>query len=248
MTMNLNISTPFRICQVLVAIFLTTGCSKNEQPIKEPSFSGLLLQAVTADEFRLKVTDGGTDLTNALSSNSVRPLTVLSTYYNRLHQIKVYNFYNGELLLDTVMPFRGNPYTITFYQSNTGSKLRWIGPPVNEPLASEGNLKISIIYTAPLLPSSLKVVVENTVSETSNVYEPTDSLLLDKGTFSRYFIGRNLRSKKPRLRMYTTGAERKLLATVATDEFRTTNSDFSIFMFDKASGGGVFTLAAKKIY
>lgn len=245
--MDLKIST-LRFINVATAILLLTACSKNEQPIKEPNFSGLLLQAVTADEFRLKVTDGGTELTNNLNSSSARPLTVLSTYYNPLHQIKVYNFYNGELLLDTVMLFRGTPYTITFYQSNTGGKLRWIGPPVNEPLAGEGNLKISIIYTAPLLPSSLKVVVENTVSEISDVYEPTDSLVLEKGVFSRYFTGRNLRTKKPRLSLYTTGSDRKLIATISPGEFLETNRDYSVFLFDKASGGGVFALDSKKIY
>lgn len=232
---------------IIPVIILLAGCSKNERPVEEPVFSGLYLQAVTVDEFRLKVVDGEKELTNALLSTGNR-LTVLSTYHDPLHKIKVYNFYGNELLLDTLIPYRGNPYVITFYQDKPGEKLRWIGPPVNEAAPSGGELKVSIIYTAPLLPASVKVVIENTVSETSNVYAGTDSFLLDRGTFSKYFTGRNLRTRKPRLSMYTTGPERKLVATVAADKFLDTNFDFSIFLFDKASGSGVFSLDSKKLY
>lgn len=231
---------------VLVTIF-PAGCSKNETALDEPTFSGLYLQAVTADQFRLKVVDGETELTNALLSPGNR-LTVLSTYYDPQHRIKVYNFFGNALLLDTIIPFRGNPYVITFYQDKPGESLRWIGPPVNESLPDDGKLKVSIIYTAPLLPPSLKVVVENTISATSSVYAATDSFLLDKGAFSKYFVGRNLKTKKPRLQMYTTGPDRKLVATVAADKFLETNVDFSIFLFDRASGGGVISLDSKKLY
>lgn len=231
---------------ILVAI-LPAGCSKNEQPVEELRFSGVYLQAFTADQLRLKVVDGETELTNALFSQGNR-LTVLSTYFDALHRIKVYDFYGNELLLDTLIPFRGNPFYITFYQDNPGEKLRWIGPPVDEPFPGNGDLKISIIYTAPLLPASLKVVVENAISETSNTYTSTDSFLLDRGTFSKYFTGRNLRSRKPRLSLYTTGTDRKLVATVPATQFLRTNFDFSIFLFDRASGGGVFSLESKKLY
>jgi hypothetical protein len=231
---------------VLVTI-LPAGCSKNEEPVQEAEFSGLYLQAITTDQLRLKVMDGERELTNALMSPGNR-LTVLSTYYDPKRRIKVYNFYGDALLLDTLITFKGNPYVITFYQDRTGEALRWIGPPVNESLAGDGKLKVSIIYTAPLLPPSMRIVVENAVSETSNVYAATDSFMLDKGTFSKYFIGRNLKNRKPRLQMFSTGPERKLVATVSADKFVETNPDFSIFLFDRASGGGVFSLDSKKLY
>jgi hypothetical protein len=232
---------------IVLIVFLLAGCSKNERAVEEPVFSGLYLQAVTSDEFRLKVMDGEKELTNALLSNGNR-LTVLSTYHKPLHKIRVFNFYGNQLLLDTLIPFKGNPYVITFYQDKPGDQLRWIGPPVNEPAPASGSLKMSIIYTAPLMPASVKVVVENAVSETGNAYAATDSFLLDKGVFSRFFTGRNLRTRKPRLNIYTTGSERKLVATVAPDKFLETNFDFSIFLFDRASGSGVFQLDAKKLY
>lgn len=236
----------YACCPVLLVVLLA-GCSKNGQPLEEPEFSGIYLQAITADPFRLKVLDGEKELTNGLLSPGNR-LTVLSTYYDPLHRIRVYDFYGNALLLDTLMPFRGNPYTITFYQDKPGDQLRWIGPPVNEPFPPDGSIKLSIVYTAPLLPASMKVVVENAGAESGSQYAATDSFVLNKGAFSPYFLSRNLRTQKCRLQLYSAGPERKLLSTVAPDHFLATNPDFSIFLFDKASGSSVFTLESKKLY
>ncbi len=234
---------------VALTSMLPSGCSKNEQPVEEPAFSGLYIKAILADTLRLRVINDGRELTNTLFSPGNR-VSVPVTFYDPRHRIQVYNFYGNALLLDTLITYKPTAaFYLSFFQRNTGEKLQWIGPPVNEPLPEPGFLKVSVIYTAAQLPSSVKVVVENAATADVNAtYVPTDSFLLNKGAFSRYFTGRNLRSYKPRLRMYTADAERKLIATAAPAEFRTTNFDFSTFLFDRASGSQVFTLTSEKLY
>lgn len=244
---------PFRLLHTLCAntvvllVLFLAGCAKQEQPLAEPEFAGLFLQAVTVDPMRLRVMDGEQQLTNALISTG-RSVTASVTYYDKVHRVRVFDFYGDVLLLDTLVAYERTPFYLTFYQDRAGDKLRWIGPPVGEATLASGTLKISIVYTAPALPASLKVVVENMVTAGGTQYEPTDSFVLDKSTFSKYFVGVNHEERKPRLRMYTTGAERKLIANVAPEQFLSTNFDFSTFLFDRASGGGVFNLESKKLY
>ncbi len=226
---------------------LPAGCTKQEQPIAEPEFAGLFLQAVTVDQMRLRVMDGEQQLTNALLSTG-RSVTASVTYYDKVHRIRVFDFYGDALLLDTLVTYERTPFYLTFYQDKAGDKLRWMGPPVGEPAPATGALKVSIVYTAPALPASMKVVVENVVPASGTQYQATDSFVLDKFSFSKYFTGVNHEEKKPRLRMYTTGTERKLIATVSPEQFLNTNFHFSTFLFDRASGGGVFNLESKKLY
>lgn len=219
------------------ALFIVTmaGCAKNEQAIEQPNFTNVELKAITVDSLMLKVEADENLLTNSMLTPGNK--TVPVKYLNPAHRFRVTDMYSNTPMLDTVIDYKpGIINSITFFQQGTGGKLVWVGPPVNEPLAPAGKMKISVVYARPHLPNELKLVIENSKSGSLNTdYEPTDSFLLKKGEFSRYFTA--WQNKKPHIKVFTADALRQPVTVVDAAEFTLSNPDFSIYYFENASPG-----------
>jgi hypothetical protein len=224
----------FRLVAALMLVLFLAACSKDGEAIEQPKYTDLSLRAIFVDMFRLKVVADETILTESLSaSGAVNNIKV--QYNNPQHRYRVYNVYGDVLLLDTMISYKpGFINGITFFQPVAGAKMVWVGPPVNEPLPEEGYLKLSIIYTFDPLPDSVKVVVENSVNG-GDAYAPTDSFMLKKSEFSRYFSGRST-ARKPDIKFYPVTGPRKLLASARGVHF-TANPDFSVYLFSTSSAG-----------
>lgn len=234
----------------MALIITSAGCSKNEQPVEEAKFTALELLAITTDTMRLKAMVDDVILTDTLITPD--GLASFPVQYNQAeHRMRLFDLYTNRLVLDTMILYKpGFVNNITFFQPAAGSSLVWVGPPVNEPLPDKGQVKISIAFNYPPLPETVKVVVENTTATGPVQYAATDSFLLHKGAFSKYFSGTDIGDRKPRLKFYTSGTDRRLLAEASPSAFAATNADYSIYLFRNSSGssGGVFTLRAEKLY
>lgn len=207
------------------------SCSKNEQAIEQMRSTQVGLNAVTIDSMRLIVTDNGELLTDSLLT-PVGNTTLTVQYQEPERRYQVTDMYSNTLVLDTMISYKAvSINAVTFFQSATGGKLVWVGPPVNEPAPEAGKIKLSVVYASPFTTATydeIKVVVENSKSGTSGTdYAATDSFLIKRGEFSRYFTGGNTR--KPQLKLYSADAKRTALASTGTSPFASANTDFSIY-------------------
>lgn len=232
----------------MIALSTMMGCSKNEQPVKEPAFTGLRVKIISAENFTLKMSVGGEVISNQLSAPNPEGTPIAVQYFDPRQRVQLFDFYRNTIVTDTLFTYKpGYTNLISFYQPFAGEPLRLIGPPANEPPAREGAAKLSVCYTFSPLDDSLRVIVEN-ASPTDNVYHPTDSFTLKKGVFSRFFEGRR-DSYKPVVKLYTTGADRKLVAQMPANQFNDMNTDFTGYIFqDRLNAGPVADLAANKLY
>lgn len=233
------------------SLLLYMGCGKNETPVDEPKFTGLAMQAISKDAFRLKVSADDVLLTEYLTTPNGNIVYSNVKYYDTKHRIQVTDYYTSNKLLDTTIFYRpGLINKVTFFQPSAGAPLTYIGPPVNEALPETGYTKIAIAYTLDELPESVKVVVQNTVPDGPVNYVDTDSFILNKGVFSKYFRGLHIAGKRARVKFYSTQPDQKLLAEVSADAFDSSNPDFSAFLFAQATGpvNGVYTIIGQNLY
>lgn len=236
---------------VILSLIIFTSCRKNETPVEEPKFTGLAFNAITADDFRLSVAVDGELLTNHLFSPGGNIVYSNLKYFDPEHRMSVKDFYTGVQLIDTPISYKpGLINTVFFFQYSTGDPLVYVGPPVNEPLPGAGYTKISVVYTFAQLPDSVKVVVQNTAPAGPVNYMDTDSFTLRKGAFSKHFNGLNAIDRKPRLKFYSTQADRTLLGAIDAISFDDSNPDFSTYLFHQGTGplNGVYTLYGQRLY
>lgn len=246
----LKVHLSIKLVLAVLFVLIMGGCSKNEEPIEQSSYTSLQLKAITVDALMLQVMANETILTDSLYTPGTKAVQV--TWFDPVHRFRVTDLFSKTLLLDTVIQYKtGAVNAITFFQSVSGGKLFRIGPPASEPLPTGGTIKISVIYGVPDMPDLTKVVVEDSKDGTSN-YEATDSFLLKKGEFSPYFTGNLKGNRKPQLRFYTADARRKLIAKAEPSTFSNTNAaDFTIYSMNGIGGtdaSGVFFLSREKLY
>lgn len=231
-------ATTISKCSMALLFIYCLGCSKGEQAIEEDRFTTVGLNAVTIDSLRLLVTDNGTQLTDSLVT-PVGSKSMMVKYKEANRRYRVTDLYSNTLLLDTLITYKtGALNAITFFQPVAGSKLVWIGPPVNEPAPAEGKIKLSIVYASPFTTAAydeIKVVVDNSKSgQSGNDYVAVDSFHLKRGEFSRFFIGGS--SRKPRLRLYAADGTGVALATLNPGSFSDANAEgFSIYYLNMYS-------------
>lgn len=229
---------------------IMAGCSKSLRTLEDDRFTNLSVSAQTVDVMGLRVTANDVVLTTLLETPQGSAASEFR-YRERTQRISVYDVYANVLRADTVISLRRSATNaITFFQSTPGGKLVWVGPPpASEPLPHPDSAKISIIYTLPALPDIVKVVVENSIGNTST-YIAMDSFTLAKGVFSRHFSSKTTYAGRLQLKLYTTDANRTPIAAVLRDAFGTLSSDFYVFAFRETGGnsGNVPTLRGERFY
>ncbi len=236
---------------ILVIVFLyLTGCSRNERSIVESRFTQLSFKTFSTDALQLKVLANEATLTDSLfAPDGTKAVNV--EYNDPAHHIQLVDVLSGRVYLDTVINYKpGFTNTITFFQPSAAANFELIGPPAGEQLPSSDSAKGSIRYSHPALPDSLKVVVMNAREPALN-YINTDSFILKKDEFSRYFFAYNKTTKKVQLKFYSTDAKRKTMAYAEVGNFADIKSgDFNIYLFRKSgtAPGDSLRLLGEKLY
>jgi hypothetical protein len=223
---------------IIVIIFLyLTGCSNNERSIVEPRFTTLAFKTFSADALQLKVLTDETIVTDSLFAPDGKK-SISVEYYDPAHRIRLVDVLSGRVWLDTMINYKsGFTNSITFYQPSAGANFVWVGPPANELLPPADYAKVSVQYTHAALPDSLKVVVVNPV-EPKLEYKDTDSFILKKNAFSRYFLAYNKTTKKVKLELYSTDGKRKKMAYAEVTNFADlVSGEFNIYLFRKSGVG-----------
>jgi len=227
-------------------LICSAGCSKNEHAIEQPNFTDLELKAITVDPLLLHIKVDENVLTDSLvSPNGV--ITVPVKYTNPQHHFRVTDQFSNRMLTDTVISYQpGEKNTISFFQAAEGTKVFWVGPPVNEPLPPANRKKISFVYTlpAPVMPNEVKVIVMNTKDNETNGYAVEDSFLLKRGEFSQYFL--SWERRKAKLTIIKNVPGRDTVALVESSRFADAIGNFSVFYLNSISSRKDATLT--KLY
>jgi hypothetical protein len=233
---------------LLIVLYALQGCSKNEQPIDEPVFTGLRVKVLSVDSFLLKITADESVLANEIVAPAYDDVPFSVRYLNPRHRFRLFDYYRNTVVADTLITYKlGFINRITFYQAAAGAPMKLMGPPANETPAPAGYGKVSINYTLASLPDSLLVVVENSPNNDGR-YEPTDSFVLRKGQFSKFFQARTS-ANKARANLYTTDPARKLMAQIFAFQFDNMNPDFTNYIFRVSISGGLpANLDGEKLY
>lgn len=234
---------------ILLAIAYTfLGCSKNGGPIEEITFTELQVKVFSVDTFLLKLTAGGEVLTSRLNAPLVDGVYFNVDYWDKKQRVELFDHYRNMIVTDTTYIYKpGYVNYLTFFQQSSGAALQLLGPPSNEPPAREGYGKISVSYAYEQLPDSLLVVVENSPLN-DGAYKVTDSFVLKKRQFSKFFESRYT-GFRARAKLFTTDASRKQMAEMQSDEFRDMNTDYSSYIFLRSLGGGAIQqLDGEKLY
>lgn len=231
--------------RLLIIALLLAGCSESGDPIVAARNTIVELRTISVDQFRLKVVEDGTVLTDSLTAPD-GVISIPVKYFENEHRYQVYNVFENILLIDTIVTYKpGLQNGVTFFQAVAEGKLQWVGPPENEALAPEGYTKISIIYTYPAMPDEVEVVVQNSVDGGTS-YATTDTFILQKGTFSPYFQIRNSTSRA-RITMYINDGTRQKVAELGS--IVNANADFSVFLFRSSSNSSApYNLDPDKLY
>lgn len=231
-----------RIYFFMVAmIYLLASCSKGE-PVEQMRNTSLLIRTFTVDPLLLKVEVNDSVMISAQTTPIMQAFSAIK-YTEPAHRFRITNLYTNGLMLDTVINYNTSfQQIVNFVQTGANNNMVWVGRPVNEPAPPAGKIKISVVYVTSTLPDSIKVVVENSVSGTSdNDFAVSDSFVLQKGQFSPYFHGWSDNRKRPRLKIYTTDTARTLISTVSNSLFYQVTTGISIYAVDMTASGFVTT-------
>lgn len=235
---------------VLILLSAMAGCSKSVRTLDDPKFIALNIYVKTIDTFQLKATADDEILTQSVvTPDGEAHITFQHTQPG--YRFGLHDVFAHRTILDTFLSINTirADGKMTFFQTEPGGDLVWVGPPpASEALPPTDSMKMAIIYTYAALPDKLKVVVENSIGN-SNTYNATDSFLLQKGEFSRYFTGnRTAGAKKLQLRFYTPDANRTLVATV-TNAFSRLDNKFYVYAFRTGNlAAGLYTLTPDNLY
>lgn len=241
-----------RYCCFSVAVFLLLmtgqGCSKNETPIKESFQTDFNFLAISKDSVQLGIKIDDEIKVNDLIAPADNPKTVTLNYFNNEKKISVYDVSNNQVLFDSLFIVRASVVSLSLYQKNSGEPFVVVMPPSNLTQPPTGYSRISVMYTLDELPDEVKIVAENN-KQTGTDYEPTDSFYLRKGEFSPYFLGKD-GLRKPRINIYTSDADRRLLAQADPGQFSELTAPFIIYAIRKyrAYNNNVYDLLTQKLY
>lgn len=233
---------------LIIIVYALPGCSKSGGPIEEVTFTELQVKVISVDNFLLKITTGNKVLTSQLSAPVFEGVKFSIDYFDKKQHVELFDYYRNTVVADTTYTFKpGYVNQLTFFQPSLGAALTLLGPPTNEPPAEKGYGKIAVSYTYAPLPDSLLVVVENS-SLNDGVYKATDSFVLKKGQFSKFFESRYT-GFRARTKLFTTDASRQQVAEMQSDEFRDMNADYSNYIFRRSkSFGAIAQLAGERLY
>lgn len=231
-------------------LLLLCGCAKDGNPVEESKETILYFQAFSADTMRLGIKMNNEIVFNDFYIPTLTARALSIKYYgDNQRKITIYNTGENRVMFDTVLSLKPTPENITLYQQASGQPFVYIAPPVNESFPPDGYGKISVNYTLPALPERVEVVVQNSIAGGPD-YDSTDSFILGKGEFSRYFLGRTNQARKPQLLLYSTEPGRKLLAKIETGEYSDMNLLFTIYSARSSNAvqNGVYLLQQDKLY
>jgi hypothetical protein len=238
------------IIQLAFIGLLLSGCAKEGKPVEESRAVVLNFQAFTADAMRLGIKIDDEIMFNDFYTPSTAPRALRLYYYaDRKKKITIYNTGENRVLFDSVFTLETGTKNITLYQQESGAPFIYIAPPANETLPPNGYGKLSMNYTFSALPERVEAVVRNSIAG-GPAYDSTDGFILNKGEFSRYFLGRTMAGRKPEVLLYSTDPGRKLLAKIEIGEYTYMNSTFTIYSIRSSSAiqNGVYLLTQDKLY
>jgi hypothetical protein len=224
---------------LVLSVFLP-GCDDTGEAMHSPAIGSLRFQTYVMDplSFRVYVND------NLMGAKKQ------FKYFDHSIRLKIVEDASGRVIFDgdyPVHPQGGTQVVVTVCQFNSGSVPFCVLPPADEPVPPAGYGKISIHYNFPGFPDSLKAVIENTTTATSNAYTPTDSLIVRKNEFSRFFLGR-FSEKKAQIRLYTAGGSRTRVATVEASMFYNIGREFSMYMASGVNGTTIPNVTLTRVY
>lgn len=237
------------IC-IVIYLLAAVSCSKNTGTVEDPKTVTLRLQVKTIDNLRLQFAAGDNILTQSVITPDGHS-DITFEYTEPVYRFSLYDMFGHRTMADTQLSISTvrTMSKMVFFQQAPGGKLVWIGPPPpGEAPAPADSIKMSIIYTHPDLPATAKVVVENSIGNT-NSFSATDSFLLDKGEFSRYFTANpTTGGKKLQLKFYTPDINRRLIGSIS-NAFSILKAKFYVFAFRSGSlSNGIYTLNAENLY
>jgi hypothetical protein len=215
-------------CSIALLFMCCLGCSKSEEAISQERFTLLGLNAITVDSLRLSVTDNGHLLTDSLMTPEGKFETTVK-YKEPSRSYKVIDMYSNTVLFDSTISYKKMfDNAVTFFQPVSGGNLILINPPANEQAPANDSFKLSVVYSAPSTAAvydELKVVIETSITGGPQ-YAASDSFLLKRGEFSRFFTGS--KKRMPVLKLYSTDASRVQLGATNTGTFSQAG-DISIY-------------------
>lgn len=238
----------FSAIAIILFLPLGIGCTKNGTAVEESFSTDLNFQAVTIDNIRLGIKIDGELKVADLEAPTVSARQTTIRYFHKEKRITIYDMITGQIFLDSLFVINAGTVYLSLYQEDEGAPVTFVVPPVGETAPPFGYNKMSVVYTAPILPDQVKLVVMN-IDGPGPGYAPTDSFLLQKGKFSPYFLGR-LAPERPHLYFYTPDADRKLLAIAQRVYFAdmTTGLDIYGIHTHMGSSNGTTDLIPKKLY
>lgn len=227
------------VCALFLCIFLH-ACDETGEALDSPAIGSLNFRAYIVDPLSFNVYVNG-KLIGAKKQFK---------YYAGSIRLRIEEVVSGRVIFDdsyAVHASGGTSVLVTVHQSRSGSVPVCLLPPADEQAPPVDYGKIAIIYNLPDFPDSLKAVIENTTTATSNVYVPTDSLIVMKNELSGFFLGR-YGQKKARVRFYTAGDERRPVAVTEGSQVANMSKGFSIYLATGKSAGAIPLLTIDKIY
>lgn len=218
---------------IVAIVLLLSSCSKNGEPIEQMKHTNLQIRALTVDTLLLKVELDDEIVINRTTAPSISAISNIK-YTDPAHRFRITNLYDNRVLLDTTIMYRGTTVTpVNLVQTGANARMVLVGPAANEPPPPAGKIKMSVVYVATM-PDEVKVVAENSQSGASDLdYVATDSFLLKKGEFSPYVQGWDANRRKPKLKVYTSDAQRVLLAEFKAGLFYEAQSGISIYSLER---------------
>jgi hypothetical protein len=219
---------------------ILTGCEETGEAIDSPAIGSMVFKAYITDPLSFNVYINGKLVGEKKQFK----------YYANTIRLRIVEAVSGRVIFDgdyAVHPFGGTQVAVTVYQSRPGSVPVCLTPPEDEPAPPVGYGKIAILYNFSNFPDSLKAVVENTTTAASNVYTPTDSMIVRKNEFTGFFLSRS-GDRKAQVRLYPASGDRRQIALIASSSFFNMGSRFSMYLTSGKSGGAIPQLTMEKVY
>lgn len=233
---NKNITAGYAV----ILLSLLAGCDVTGEAVESPSNVSLVFISYVSDPITFTIDIDG---------NPVEGNQIIKFQSNPVH-LKITEAVSNRVVYDDPFTLNliGGSTRVGVYQYSPGTLPACIAPPEDEPIPSEGYTKISFLYNFTDYPDSIKVVAENTTTPESDVYVPTDSLVLKKNRFSDFLILRSVRQgagtngnikATGQLKFYSTGNSRQQIGFIPSGTFQSMGEYFSMYVatdYNKSTG------------
>lgn len=215
-----------------------SGCEETGVEIDRPRVISLTFQPRVKDPLSFRVYVNGELFEGGYvkTTNNSLSVRITETASERL-------IFGGSF---PVRPTKERSY-ITVYQYEPGGVPLCILPPEEEPLPPADYSKIAFLYDFPDFPDEVKAVIETSITRTSQTFEATDTLIVRKNEFSRFFLGRTA-EERTRIKLYTTGDNSTQIGIVDAGQFSEVNNEFTMYIFKEKTGSNPPEIVLEKVY